>query len=96
MIMGMVCRRKDRNDVNVFTDDVSAGGIKFTCQAPLEKDEEVALDVPIGNGEYKTIPGRIAWIKKETIGIEGGIEFFRMDEGTKSEWSKFIQRNAEG
>ena len=96
MIMGMVCRRQGKKDTNVFTDDVSAGGIKFTCSLQLDRGEEVFLDVPIGNGEYKSIPGKIAWVKKTALGgIEGGIEFDRMDNATRREWEKFIDRNAE-
>jgi hypothetical protein len=94
--MGMVCHRTKSRDINVFTDDVSGGGIKFSCSTQMDRGEEVTLDVPIGNGEYKAIPGKLAWFKANGIGgFEGGIEFHRLDEATKREWLKFIDRNAE-
>jgi hypothetical protein len=95
MIMGMVCHRKGASDINVFTDDVSSGGIKFTCHVDLQRDEEVFLDVPIGNNEYKSIPGRIAWLRKGHMNYEGGIEFYRLDDATKKLWEKFIEKNVE-
>jgi hypothetical protein len=96
MIMGMLCYRVAGPPANVFTDDVSLGGIKFTTSVVMERNEDVELDVPVGGGRYQRIRGRIAWIKKGVMNnFEGGIEFGRMDEETKKAWSKFIERNAE-
>jgi hypothetical protein len=97
MIMGMLCHRVDRPPANVFTDDVSLGGIKFTTTAQMERDELVELDVPIGHGKSQRIAGRIAWIRKGVLNnFEGGIEFGRISDEVKKAWQKFIERNTEG
>lgn len=95
IIVGLVCRRSQRNNINVFTDDVSLGGIRFFSQQSLEKKEEVSLEIPSGYGETIRIEGRIIWIdQKGPHSYEGGIEFTRLSEENLQVWKKFIRRNS--
>jgi hypothetical protein len=96
MIIGIICHRNGKPSANVFTDDVSIGGIKFTTQTLMDRDEVVELDVPIGQGKYQRIKGRVAWIRKGVLNnYEGGIEFGRIDDEARKAWQKFIERNVE-
>jgi len=96
MIIGLVCRRTQGNNINVFTDDISVGGIKFFCHSFLEKDEDVTLEIPAGYGEYLRLDGHVAWIKqKGPHHYEGGIEFGKINEDDLTSWKKFIMRNCE-
>ena len=96
MIIGLVCKRHQNNNINVFTDDVSVGGIKFFCHQPLEKKEDVMLEIPAGYGEYIRMNGTVAWIKqKGPHHYEGGINFLRLSDETQNSWKKFIRRNCE-
>lgn len=96
MIIGLVCKRNQKNTINVFTDDVSLGGIKFFCHSPIEKNEDVTLEIPSGYGEYIRVDGSVAWIKeKGPHHFEGGIEFHRINDEILSNWKKFIRRNCE-
>jgi len=95
IIVGLVCRRSQGNNINVFTDDVSLGGIRFFSQQPLDKKEEVSLEIPSGYGEIIRIEGRIIWIdQKGPHSYEGGIEFTRLSEENLQVWKRFIKRNS--
>ncbi|MFP4499264.1 MAG: PilZ domain-containing protein [Vulcanimicrobiota bacterium] len=94
MILGIVCHRQDKPDVTIFTDDVSMGGLKFTSQDKMERDEELKIDLPVGLGRYKKVIGRVVWFRKGLINsYEGGVEFEDMDENIVRSWEKFIERN---
>ncbi len=96
MILGIVCKRQGKPSVNIFTDDVSPGGLRFTSHDLLEKGEEVTVVLPIGHGVFKEVKGVVAWIRHGVIHkYEGGIRFDSMDEDTVRQWEKFIERNAE-
>ncbi|MCE1247966.1 MAG: PilZ domain-containing protein [Firmicutes bacterium] len=98
IIMGLVCYRSQGNNINVFTDDVSVGGIKFFCHQAMAKKEDVKLEIPAGYGEIIKIDGHVAWIKENEGApgsYEGGIEFSRMSEDNLHLWKKFIKRNSE-
>ena len=98
IIMGLVCYRSQGKNINVFTDDVSVGGIKFFCHQPMSKKEDVKLEIPAGYGEIIKIDGHVAWIKENEDApgsYEGGIEFARMSEDDLRLWKKFIKRNSE-
>jgi hypothetical protein len=96
MIIGIICHRSGKPAANVFTDDVSLGGIKFTTQTLMDRDEMVELDIPVGSGKYQRIKGRIAWIRKGVLNnYEGGIEFGLIDSDARRAWQKFIERNTD-
>ncbi|MCD4782746.1 MAG: PilZ domain-containing protein [Candidatus Eremiobacteraeota bacterium] len=95
IIVGLVCRRSQGNNINVFTDDVSEGGIRFFSQQSLEKKEDVSLEIPSGYGEMIRIEGRVIWIdQKGPHNYAGGIEFTRLSEENLQVWKKFIRRNS--
>lgn len=96
MILGIVCHRENKEDINIFTDDISPGGIRFTSNVRIERNEDVKVDIPIGHGQFKSVNGTVAWIRRGVIhAFEGGIKFEDIDEKTQKALSQFIERNAE-
>jgi len=96
MIIGLTCHRLGAQDINIFSDNVSPGGIKFTTHAHMNRGEEVELDLPVEPGQYTRVAGKLAWFRKGANSCyEGGIEFEMMDDAALVAWGKFIERNVE-
>lgn len=93
-IVGLVCKRQDRDAINVFTDDVSMGGIKYFSHLPLQNNEKVRLEIPSRYGPSFYLNGRVVWVKNEDEKHTGGIEFDDPEEEVLSKWKKFVNRNS--
>lgn len=94
MILGVVCRQRGE-DFNIFTDDVSLGGIRFISQHAVYPNEDATLFLSL-NPEQRpvSIRGQVAWVRAEgEHQYVGGIAFEDVPEGTAHDWAEFIERN---
>lgn len=74
--------------------DISAEGLRFLTNAPIEKNEdlELKLMLPEARNPVHAI-GKVAWIKKFSLdenAFEVGIEFIKIEEDNKNTFLKFL------
>ncbi len=74
--------------------DISAEGLRFLTNSPIEKDEslELRLILPEARNPVHII-GKTAWIKKFSLdenSLEVGVEFIKIEEDNKNTFLKFL------
>jgi hypothetical protein len=94
MILGVVCRQRGQ-DFNIFTDDVSRGGIRFISQHPVFGDESATLFIMLDPDQKAvSIRGQVMWVQEESPQrFTGGIQFKDVGPAVEKSWLDFIDRN---
>ncbi|MBM3460535.1 MAG: PilZ domain-containing protein [Armatimonadetes bacterium] len=94
MILGVVCRQRGE-DFNIFTDDVSVGGMRFVSQHPVYVNEEVTLFVVLSpESKPVSMHGHVVWLNTEgERQFVGGLQFNELSPEIEKRWAEFIQRN---
>lgn len=95
-MVGVPCHQHGE-DFHVFTDNVSANGLRFISQVPVGEGNEVLLYLPMDPGNQRAaVRARVVWTRVEgERQFTGGVEFLDLADEQRERWVGFIAVNRE-